>query len=203
MSNSMLHRFGAASGAIFAIVLFVAPGNGSNPFSAIRVIAGLTAITMAVPFLGYPCSLLRSAEGEGGWIATTAFASGLAGITLKLSSGGPLIAEHKAGIATGTPLHKALEGIADGVTLISLYPLALFSAGVAIVALRRHALPRSLGAGWALTAVALAVNGCFVTADFVPGLLLFIVWTLVTSLYLTRRAWRQPSTGRLPAPAGA
>jgi hypothetical protein len=203
MSNSMFSRFGAASGAIFAVVLFVAAGNGSNPFSTFRAIAGLGAITLAVPFLGYLWSLLRSAEGEGGWIATTAFASGVVGITLKLSSGAPMIAEHKAGIATGTPLHKALEGLADGVTLISLYPLALFSAGVAIVALRRDALPRVLGAGWALTAVALAVNGGFVTAGFVPGLLAFIVWTLVTSLYLTRRAWRQTGTTRVPAPAGA
>jgi hypothetical protein len=30
------------------------------------------------------------------------------------------------------------------------------------------------------------VNGAFLEASFVPALLLFIVWTLVTSVYLVR-----------------
>ena len=43
----------------------------------------------------------------------------------------------------------------------------------------------------ALTATALAVNGAFIYANFVPALLLFLLWTLVTSIVLYRRS---PST---------
>jgi hypothetical protein len=35
----------------------------------------------------------------------------------------------------------------------------------------------------------LAVNAAFVYASFVPALLLFLLWTLVTSIVLLRRAW--------------
>jgi predicted metal-binding membrane protein len=42
-----------------------------------------------------------------------------------------------------------------------------------------------------VTAVALAVNAGFVFASFVPALLLFLLWTLVTSIALLRRG---PST---------
>jgi len=42
-----------------------------------------------------------------------------------------------------------------------------------------------------VTHVALAVNAGFVFASFVPALLLFLLWTLVTSIVLLRRS---PST---------
>jgi hypothetical protein len=66
MTSTILPRLGAACGAIFAIVLFVASGNGSGAFSAPRAIAGLAALTLFVPFLAYLCSLLREAEGPNG-----------------------------------------------------------------------------------------------------------------------------------------
>jgi hypothetical protein len=49
--------------------------------------------------------------------------------------------------------------------------------------------------GAALTALALAVNGAFLEASFVPALLLFVAWTLAASIHLSRRTWRAP--GRL------
>jgi hypothetical protein len=60
-----------------------------------------------------------------------------------------------------------------------------------VIALREHVLPRWLGMSAALTAVALAVNAGFLFASFVPALLLFLLWTLVTSIVLLRRS---PST---------
>ena len=60
-----------------------------------------------------------------------------------------------------------------------------------MIALRERVLPRWLGIFTGVTAVALAVNAGFVFASFVPALLLFLLWTLITSIVLLRRT---PST---------
>src|SRR6266516_657562 len=88
----------------------------------------------------------------------------------------------------GTPIHRALQGIADAATVVYLYPLAVLLAAVAVLTLRTGALPRWLGFGAAATAIALAVNGSFIDADFVPALVLFLLWTLIASVVLFRRA---------------
>jgi len=45
----------------------------------------------------------------------------------------------------------------------------------------------------AVTAVALAINGGFLGTGSVPALLLFALWTLLTSVHLLRRTWRKPA----------
>ena len=192
MNQPMIPRVGAACGAVFAIVLVVANGNGSQPFSGPRAIAGIAALTLAVPFLAYLTSVLRQAEGAGGWLAPAAFATGIAGITLKLGSGAPELAMYRAHLAAGTQLHNAIDAIAGGATVLSLYPLAVFCAATAIVAFRARALPRWLAVGAAVTAAALAVNGAFLATDFVPALLLFALWTLLASVHQLRRTRHSP-----------
>ena len=83
--------------------------------------------------------------------------------------------------------------MAGAATLLSLYPLAVFCASTAVVAFRTRILPRWLAAGAAISAAALAVNGGFLTTSFVPALALFVLWMLLASLHLLRRAWRQPA----------
>jgi hypothetical protein len=39
----------------------------------------------------------------------------------------------------------------------------------------------------------LAVNGAFLGSDSVPGLLLFLLWTLLARVHLLRRTWRRPA----------
>jgi hypothetical protein len=195
MNNPTWPRLGAACGAVFAIVLFAANGDGSQSFSGPRAVAGLAALTLALPFIACLCGRLREAEGGTGWLAGTALSAGIAGITLKLGSGAPELAAHRAQITAGSPLHQALEGIADSATLLSLYPLAIFCAATAIVAFRTGALPRWLAAGAAVTAAALAVNGGFLATEAVPAMLVFVLWTLLASAFLLRRG------GRAPAPA--
>jgi hypothetical protein len=190
MNKVILPRLGAASGAVFAVALFVAAGNGDNSFSTPRAIAAVVAITLALPFVGYLSRLLREAEGRNGWLAPAALAGGITGIGLKLVSIVPELAIHRAQIADGTQLHKALQEMAGGATVLCLYPLALFCAATAIVVLRTGLLPRWLGAGTAVTAAALVVNGGFLEASFVPALLLFLIWTFVASVYLVRRSSR-------------
>jgi hypothetical protein len=76
----------------------------------------------------------------------------------------------------------------------------VFCAAVALAGFRTRALPRWLAAGAAVTAVTLAVNGGFLRTSFVPALLLFALWTLLASVHLLRRTWRQPANA---AAAGA
>ena len=196
MNQSTLPRLGAACGAVFAIVLAVANGNGTQTFSGPRAIAGVAALTLALPFIAYLCGVLRQADGAdgpNGWLVSTALAAGIAGIVLKLGSGAPELAMHTAHLTAGTQLNTAIEAIADGATVLSLYPLTVFCAATAIVAFRTRALPRWLSAGAAVTAAALAVNAGFLGTDSVPALLLFVLWTLLTSVHLLRRTWRTPA----------
>ena len=197
MNQPMIPRVGAACGAVFAIVLTVAAGNGDQSFSGPRAVAGVAAITLALPFIAYLCGVLREAERADGWLVSTAFAAGIAGIVLKLGSGAPELASHQAHLAAGTSLRTAINAIGDGATVLSLYPLAVFCAATAIVAFRTRALPRWLAAGAAVTAAALAVNGAFLGTGSVPALLLFLLWILLASVHLLRRTWRTP------APVGA
>ena len=90
-------------------------------------------------------------------------------------------------------MHASLAAVADAATLLSLYPLAVFCAATAVVAFRTSILPRWLAAGAAASAAALAVNGVFLATSSVPALLLLVLWMLLASLYLLRRAWRQPA----------
>jgi hypothetical protein len=203
-SNPALSRVGPACGVVFAIVLFVANGDGSQPFSGPRAVAGLAALTLAIPFLGYLVTVLREARdaGAGGWLATTALGSGIAWAALKLGSGAPELAMVKAHVAAGGELHAALAALADGATVISLFPLAVCCAAVAVLAFRSRALPRWLAVGAGITAVALAVNGAILQATSVPAMLLFVLWTLIASGYLTFQAWRTPAAAD-PVPAQA
>jgi len=193
MNQPTLSRLGAACGAVFAIVLTVAAGNGNESFSGPRAVAGVAAITLALPFIAYLCGVLREAERADGWLVSTAFAAGITGIVLKLGSGAPELAVHQAHLTAGSQLHTAISAIADGATVLSLYPLAVFCAATAIVAFRTRALPRWLAGGAAVTAAALAVNGAFLGTGSVPALLLFLLWTMLASVHLLRRTWRKPA----------
>ncbi len=195
MTTQMMPRTGAACGALFAVTLTAA----SNGTADASYIAGGAALALFLPFLAYLCALLRQAEGEHGWLAPAALAAGIAGITIKLASGAPEIAATH--LANGT-LHSALQDIANVATVISMYPLALLLAAVAVIALRTTVLPRWLGYGAAVTAAALAINAGFLNATIVPAFLLFAVWTLATSVTLFIKA---PSRAvhAIPSPAPA
>lgn len=195
MTSTPFARLGAACGAVFAVVLFVASGNGNESYLAPRAVAGLAALALFIPFLAYLCSLLRVAEGEHGWLATTALVAGTVGITIKIVTVMPALALHHAQVADGTPLHRLFDAFDNGATVVALYPLAVACAAIAAVSLRTAVLPRWIAVAAAITAVALAVNGVFLEASFVPALLLFIVWVFVASLSLLRATW--PSTGRV------
>lgn len=196
MNTPIQSRLGAATGGLFAVVLVVAAGDGSQSFSAGRAVAGIAAIALGIPFVAYVCSQLRAAEPRATWLPAAALVTGAAGLTLKLGSVVPELATHRLALPTSSPTHQALQELGDSATVLCLFPLALFCASVAIASFRTRALPIWLGGAAAVTAAALAVNGALIDATFVPALLLFLIWTLAASVYLTVRAVRSPvSTG--------
>ena len=188
MNRPLLPRLAAACGVVFPIALFVAVGNG-NSFAPWRAVASTWALVLFLPFLAYLCGLLRTAARDDGWLPTLALVAGASGVLLKLVSHAPELAIHQDHIAKGTPLYKALDHTAGAATTLCLYPLAIYAAAVAIIVLREQVLPRWVGVFAVLTAAALVVNGAFVFAGFVPALLLFLLWTLVTAIVVLRRTW--------------
>jgi hypothetical protein len=194
MNTTTSTRIGAACGIGFPLAL-ITGRNSSGTF-----MLGLFGLVLFVPFLAYVCSLLRSSDPGDTWLASAAFGAGLMGMTLKVASGVPEIAYR--GLPAGSQAHKALEGLANGATVASLYPFAIFTAIVATQSLRMGALPRWLGVFAGLTAIALLINGSFKHPGTVPALLLFIVWTLVSAVALFIHELRlQPLTHTDPAAA--
>jgi hypothetical protein len=107
------------------------------------------------------------------------------------ASGAPEIARTHAGIAPGSQTVDALTGVANAMTLLALFPLALFCLAAGLAGLRSRALPRWLSIGALITGMSLAVNGCYRDTENVPALLAFALWCLVASLTLVRTARRE------------
>jgi hypothetical protein len=183
MQERILPRLGAASGAVSVVLMFGLATTGSD---ASNVIAGeLLGLLLFIPFLGYLWSVLRDAEGPGGWLSATAFGAGLVGITMKLASIAPGWAARDFGDATAT--HKALERINEASFIAQMLPNGVMLAAIALLTLKTSALPRWLGWLAAVAAPLLVVNGMFLDADFGPAFLLFLLWTLLASVVLTVR----------------
>lgn len=199
MQIQPLSRVGFASGAVFAVLLFAAAGDGT--YNPARAVLAMLALSLAVPFICALARVLRGRDDRAGWLVDTAVAAGVGGIVLKIASAVPELAIHRAHVATHTSMYRVLTAMGDGATVISLFPLAVFTTAVAVVAFRARALPRWLAAGTGVTALALTVNGCFLKTSFVPALLVFALWTLLTSVTLLRASRKRASVVRAGAPA--
>nr|WP_294692018.1 hypothetical protein [uncultured Friedmanniella sp.] len=183
MHDVMLPRVGAATGALFVILLFGPSSTGSE--SMVVVILELIALLLFLPFLAYLYGVLREAEGPNGWLSATAFAAGVVGLTMKLGSIAPGWASRA--FADSDPLHRALERMNSVAFIAQMLPDGVMLAAVAMVTLKRGGLPRWLGWLAAVAAPLLLVNGMFLNADFGPAFLLFLLWTLLASVALTLR----------------
>ena len=90
----------------------LSPARGQSP-------ASRPSRSPPVPRL--PVQLLRAAEGADGWLAPTALAAGITGITLKLGSVAPELAMHRAHLAAALRSHR-FGAFADGATVICALP---------------------------------------------------------------------------------
>jgi hypothetical protein len=87
--------------------------------------------------------------------------------------------------------------------IVTMLPLGVFAAAVAILTLTTGVLPRWLGWLAAVTAPALLVNGLFFSANDAPAFLLFLLWLVATSVVLTRRAGAAATPAMAPEPVAA
>ena len=95
VSERLWQRLGAACGILYVVLLFGPSSTGSQ--ARIVVVLELISLLLFIPFLGYLFSVLRRAEGEGGWLSATVFGAGLVNITIKLGSIGPGFAANRRG----------------------------------------------------------------------------------------------------------
>ena len=217
MSNYLWQRLGAASGIVYVAVLLgpdlIQGGPSEEPtMTAAEAIAHSCAITTAaqptdavIPilhalgyliflfFLGSLWSALRRAEGGDGWLSAAAFGGGLVSLAVKFASGAASVAANFNACAGIDPqLWQVLQDMNNASFFFSFLPLAVLSAASAVVAIRFGApLPRWLGWMSAVLAVALLVEGMagtIYTRDFGLSFLLFMLWTVITSIALVRRA---------------
>ena len=180
MDKRMGSRLGAASGMLFVALLL---GGESLPLADV-VPWELFGLIAFVPFLGYLFAVLRRAEGGDGWLSATAFGAGLIALAVKLASFAPFIAARGA----GTQIEGALVAMNDASFMLTLAPLGVMVAAASVLIIRTGALPVWLGWAGAFTGGALLVNSAFLDAEFGPAFLLFLLWTVLTSAIMTRRA---------------
>lgn len=195
MQGRIWPRLGALSGVFYVVLLMGSTSTGSD--AQVVIVLELIAILLFLPFLGYLYGVLRRAEGEGAWLAPTAFGAGLVDLTIKLASIAPGFASRTEGL--DPQLHQALEKMNSVAFIVTMLPLGVMMAAVATVALKTRVLPLWLGLMAAITAPACLVNGMFLDAEFGPAFLLFLLWVMLASIVLTLRAGR----GTVEAAAGS
>jgi hypothetical protein len=186
MQGRIWPRLGAVSGVLYVVLLMGSTSTGSD--AQIVIALELIAILLFLPFLGYLYSVLRRAEGEGAWLAPTAFGAGLVDLTIKLGSIAPGFAARTEGL--DPQLHQALDKTNSVAFIVTMLPLGVMMAAVATVVLKTRVLPLWLGLLAAITAPACLVNGTFLDAEFGPAFLLFLLWVMLASIVLTLRAGR-------------
>lgn len=217
MSDRLWQRLGAASGIVYAVTLLgpdlIRGGPNEEPMttaaaaiaqSCARSTAGqpADALLPSLSVLGFLCflcflgslwSALRRAEGEHGWLAATAFAGGLMSLTIKFAGGTAVLAAlHGACAGIDPQLWSTLHDMDGASFFISFFPLAVLLLASAVVIVRFGALPRWLGWMAVVVAVALLAGGTagtiYARGDAGLPFLLFVLWTLITSVILIRRA---------------
>lgn len=199
MERRILPRLGAVPGILYVVLILVGNSVYESGNETVGLPMELIGMLLFIPFLGYLYSLLRRAEGEDGWLSATAFGAGLVEFTVKLVSVIPAFAASQGGVSP--QLDRTLESMGNFAYIITLLPIGVMMAAIAMVALKTHVLPLWLGLLAAITAPACLVNGMFFDADFGPAFLLFLLWVALASVVLTLRGRASAASTATPEPA--
>lgn len=183
MDRPMWPRLGAASGMLFVICLI---GGESIPFN--EGVVEYFGLLLFIPFVGYLFSVLRRAEGGDGWLSATALGAGSISSAIKLASGGEFNAAQGVQGIGGTQIEEVLIAMNNGSFIVQMAPLGVMVGAASAVIIKTRVLPVWLGWAGALIACALLVNGAFSEAEFGLAFIFFMLWTVVTSAIMTRRA---------------
>ena len=160
-----------------------------NPLSTSDWGAAYAEVLVLCGFLVFFAALwgvLRRAEGEWNWLATAALGAGLVSTTVKLASGPIAIVAFDRNDSLSPDVQTALIE-SNGWSFVLTFAIDgvfLLCAGALIVATR--VLPRWIG--WlALPLGVLCMLSVLGGYEGFPGILLFFLWVIVTSVYLIVR----------------
>jgi hypothetical protein len=219
MQDRQIDQLGAAAGIVYAVGIFGAAAvtGGVPDFSAsdrdlaayysdhstTRFFAGayleVLVLLALMFFLGRLWRLLRDAEGQGGWLATTAFGAGVLSLAVKLGSGPIAAAAYDRG-NKGLSHQVGLAMIeTNDLSFVLTWPIdAVFLAAVAGVLLRRPVPPSWLGWGALGAAVILVIGAPLSGREGGPLFVVFPLWVLAAGIVLMRESSRSlrnvPST---------
>jgi hypothetical protein len=231
MSDRLLERMGAACGILYVVLSIlgneVLGGAGGGPetgasaetigayYSSLPApgVMDWTALSLVVlallcfmVFVVYLSSVLRRAEGEGGWLSTAALSGGLLTVAVNLGGIPPSLAALLIRMYEGLDpqVAAALFYVSDGAHILVWVPTTFLFAPSAIVVIHTRVLPRWLGWAAAVIAVGLPVNLVFAALGFAPPvfLLLNLIWIIAVSVVLFMRAGELRLVEKRDAPAG-
>ena len=220
MNTIWTRRIGAATGALY-IFLGLLRGGGSDELGShatraqivawihtystitsgryVMALVDLLGLLCLLVFVAYLSTILRRAEGEFGYLSTVALSAGILSVALKIASFPALVVAYvwaKDGVDPN--VIGMLWDMGSWSMVLTLAASGLMVAAVAAVAIPTAVLPRWLGWGSVLTSLALFANVALNRGqDFLPGMLLFMLWIVLTSIVLVLRA------GTVPAPAAS
>jgi hypothetical protein len=183
---------------ILAGALIVAAPMVESPIGTAGWIAG---IALLLPFLSGLAAVLAADAGSTRWLAPVMSAGAAIAVALHLVTLG--VAHVAGSVSKDSAVHEPLHAVESALFGISLLPLGLAVAAAAIAMIRHGRLPRWLGYPTGVVSIALFANGGQVGTEEVPGLLLFMLWTLVIAVILVvRRRAAAPVTEPAPVAAG-
>jgi hypothetical protein len=218
VTDRRLDQLGATAGIVYAVGIFAAAGvmggvpdfSASNrdmsayyaDHSATRFFTGaymeVLALLALVFFLGRMWRVLYDAEGDRGWLATTAFGAGIVSLGVKLGSGPVAAAAYDRGRSgLDHQVGRAMIETND-MAFVLTWPInAVFLAAAGAVIVRTRVLPRWLGWSGIAAAVTLVVGAPLSGREGGPLFLVFLLWVVAASITLLRRGGTRP----LPAAA--
>ncbi len=202
--SSAWERWALASGFIFVILAIVADFALASALQAASYLRGLGAMCF-LAFLGGLLGILHRAENGANSRFPVALGSGITFVTLVLMAQvGWLSLASVTALGSTPESRRALEELAKLALGLAQLPAAVFVATASATMLRARVAPRWVG--WLGLAAAVMQGVGTVGHNNALGLfgligfVLFLMWTLATSVVLLLRS-RAPQPASRPVPA--
>lgn len=223
MTEARWLRTGAVAGILFVVLLVVAqfvaasPGPKDSTSTIVTfylhnktaalwsAYAGMAAAVALLLFVAAVYSVLQRSEDQSSVVSTVALGAGIALMPIILVSSSFSVALAWNGAQSGDPaVARALFDLGNATLIFSDLVIAIFLAAASLAVLRTRILPRWLA--WiGLLGAALLLAG---TASLfnpgrsfggAPGLLLYLIWVIATSILLLHKARQIGQAEALPA----
>ncbi len=205
MVTEWLARIGTACGALYVIIAVIATGGGGNSNAPNLGADGATiasyyaahaysqaahlealAILLQVFFVAALWGILRRSEPAPAWLSAAVLGAGVSAVAVKLSSAPAYFALVYHAQPLDPNLARALFEMNTFAFFVTWYLQAALLLAVTALSLAHRALPLWLGVPAGVIAISLLVAVQFaVTNLIVVPELLWLVWVVVTSVYLT------------------